>query len=191
MAYPGPYQGIVPTAVQRSDGTRAASVMTRTTASRYSVTMRSTGQSWRIAAWSSLKVAVSAVISPDTPASLDEPREDVREPDLEHPEVTDQILGRPDAERDRRPVAGLQSVDQPVDVALAVPEDVDRIYDGTAMPGPVERSSTQARTTRSSTGNGISPVPSTVSWKPLISNAPPSVVSASRRIRWISSRPIM
>ena len=46
-------------------------------------------------------------------------------------------------------------------------------------------------TMRSKVVSGTRPDPSTVSWKPLISNPSPIEASASRRIRWISSRPSM
>ncbi len=50
---------------------------------------------------------------------------------------------------------------------------------------------TQSFTCRSSTPRGIGPEPSTVSWNALMSNPLPRTDSASARIRWISSRPIM
>ena len=47
------------------------------------------------------------------------------------------------------------------------------------------------RRASSSRPSGIGPESSTASWNALMSNAAPCRTSASRRIRWISSRPIM
>ncbi len=49
----------------------------------------------------------------------------------------------------------------------------------------------QSDTIRSSVPSGTMPDPRTVSWNALMSNRSPRVASASRRIRWISSRPSM
>ena len=65
---------------------------------------------------------------------VDERREDVREPDLEGAEVPEQVLRRPDAERDPVPVLGPVAADRREDGLLPVRQDVDRVHRLTSPP---------------------------------------------------------
>ncbi len=58
-------------------------------------------------------------------------------------------------------------------------------------PPPTPGYGRRRATCASSRPSGIGPESSTASWNALMSNAAPCRASASRRIRWISSRPIM
>ncbi|GAC1667825.1 MAG: hypothetical protein NVS9B8_09920 [Candidatus Limnocylindrales bacterium] len=66
----------------------------------------------------------------------EEHREDLDETDLERAEVPDEVLGGPRPERDRLPVGGLEPVDEGVDVALAVAQDVERVHGVTILASP-------------------------------------------------------
>src|SRR6476620_9317339 len=63
----------------------------------------------------------------------DEPGQDVGAADLEGSEVTEQILGRPDAQGDAAPIVGSIAVDGRADGALAVHEDIEGVH-GPSVP---------------------------------------------------------